>query len=962
MYINMHSHPVAFKGRLLPASKRQLLNLFALTSILVIAICLLPMSALGQEHVLDFESLSAGDRIDEVSSNLGYSGVTVYGAHDSCPLRNTAITYDSSCPGGCTGGDDDLGTPNTTFGGPGVGVGGEDGSDYANNNALGNLMIVHQFCNDLDNLPVANPRNYGGASTITFTFPTKVTVTGMTVIDVEPQEKFGIEYFDQNDVSLGKQYSPATEDNGVKVITAEASVGGFPYGVRKIVINREGSGALDNISFIPELADLSLTAEVNNPAPTVDEEVSFSFVLKNDGINDASDVTVEFYVPYGLTYEGASTTAGDGVSFKWPVGDIAVGDSMFYSFPAVATMDTTMEAVGEVMTSSHIDPDSTPGNGLASEDDQASAVVTPGESSSGGDGGIESDGNMATLLAKRLFHRRVDAQEARALRQAPEAILFSSNPGTTISKGGQGAGDLRAAIPGEGPLGTIAYEVTPDDLVDFTNATSVLSVDYNQINGRRLGAIFSAMSPSGFLYDHSKTSCDRLGGGHLRDVRIVEVAGKPFVLSTLVHADNSVDYSISFVAYRSGNTYTIDSRFASEEYNVPASADEVLNIQVWGVAPTFTQAVTQELLDGLAEQGALEFANGATAAPDVFVVDGKYEQGTVSLRLLNKTGASEVTIRGSVARTEAEAEAEIRTAFSETVTLSPITEEDPYSLVELDLGALFDVTIFVEHEPSKSIDQLYHADGAWSYSFGETTTVDEFAVLEQQNNFAADKYAVERTGVLKGDVTDWASLFKYLRPNGQPVDLSEFSYLSFMASGEGTVRLILEKAGITDWDQYGYTLTLSPEKAYYKIPFEDFKKETTHADPMTAEDVTLIAFYALGDGVEPAKFSMNIEQLTFGGAEIDGENELPLGYALDQNFPNPFNPTTQFTFTLDEPMDVKVSVYDMLGREVGVLLEGLQPGGTSTVTFDAGNLPSGLYLYRLETPRGQAVQFMSLLK
>ena len=687
-------------------------------------------------------------------------------------------------------------------------------------------------------------------------------------------------------------------------------------------------------------------------------------MLKNDGINDAANVNVQFHIPYGLKYNGSSSDAptGDGVVFTWEVGDLAVGDSMYYSFPAVAYEDTTMEVMGEVTTSNQPDPDSTPGNGIASEDDQDSAVVTPGESSSGGDGGIESDGNMATLLAKRLFHRRIDAQEARALQKAPEAILFSAHSGNSISKISQGAGDLRAAIPGEGPLGTIAYEVTPDDLVDFTNATSVLSVDYNQINGRRLGAIFSAMSPSGFLYDHSKTSCDRLGGGHLRDVRVIEVAGQPFIMSTLVHADNSVDYSISFVAYRTGSTYTIDSRFAPEEYNIPASAEEVLNIQVWGVAPTFTQTVTQELLDGLAEQGTLEFANNGATAPDVFVVDGKYEQGTVSLRLLNKAGASEVTIRGSVARTEADAEAEIRTPFEETILLTPVQDDQPYSTVELDLGALFDVTISVEHEPSKSIDQLYHADGAWSYSYGESSTISEFSVLEQKNYFTADKYAVERSGVLEGEVTDWVSLFKYLRPNGQAVDLSEFSYMSFMASGEGTVRLILEKASITDWDQYGYTITLSPEKTYFKIPFEDFTKETTHADPLTAEDVTLIAFYAVGDGVQPAPFSLNIEQLNFGGAEIDGVDELPLGYALDQNFPNPFNPTTQFTFTLDEPMNVKVAVYDMLGREISVLLEGLQPAGSSTVTFDAGNLPSGSYLYRLETPRGQTVRFMSLLK
>ena len=265
----MHTRYVTIQGSDLPVSNRQLLNLFVSTSILLLLICLSPRSAFGQEpsafaqeHVLDFESLAEGQRVDEVTSHLGYSGVTVYGAHDSCPTRNTAIIYNSSCPGGCTGGDDDLGTPNTTFGGPGVGVSGENGSDYANAIALGNLLIVHQYCNDLDNLPVANPRNYAAGSVLTFTFPTNVTITSMTVIDIEAHEQFEIEYFDGNDVSLGTQNSPATGDNGVKVLTAEGAAGVPPAGVRKLVINRYGSGAIDNISFIPELADLSLTADV----------------------------------------------------------------------------------------------------------------------------------------------------------------------------------------------------------------------------------------------------------------------------------------------------------------------------------------------------------------------------------------------------------------------------------------------------------------------------------------------------------------------------------------------------------------------------------------------------------------------------------------------------------------------------------------------------------------------------
>jgi hypothetical protein len=52
----------------------------------------------------------------------------------------------------------------------------------------------------------------------------------------------------------------------------------------------------------------------------------------------------------------------------------------------------------------------------------------------------------------------------------------------------------------------------------------------------------------------------------------------------------------------------------------------------------------------------------------------------------------------------------------------------------------------------------------------------------------------------------------------------------------------------------------------------------------------------------------------------------------------------------------------MLGREVAVLLDGLQPAGRNTIAFQANNLPSGLYLYRIETPKGETAKLMNLLK
>ena len=90
--------------------------------------------------------------------------------------------------------------------------------------------------------------------------------------------------------------------------------------------------------------------------------------------------------------------------------------------------------------------------------------------------------------------------------------------------------------------------------------------------------------------------------------------------------------------------------------------------------------------------------------------------------------------------------------------------------------------------------------------------------------------------------------------------------------------------------------------------------------------------------------------------------ELPEAYSLDQNYPNPFNPVTTIQFTLPQAGDVNLSVYDVLGRRVATLINGSISSGIHSVNFNASNLPSGMYLYRLTTPAGQLTQKMILLK
>ena len=80
---------------------------------------------------------------------------------------------------------------------------------------------------------------------------------------------------------------------------------------------------------------------------------------------------------------------------------------------------------------------------------------------------------------------------------------------------------------------------------------------------------------------------------------------------------------------------------------------------------------------------------------------------------------------------------------------------------------------------------------------------------------------------------------------------------------------------------------------------------------------------------------------------IAGRNTLPGGFALYQNFPDPFNPSTIITYTVPGDGPVTLRVYDVLGREVGTLVNQVQPAGQYSVRFDGSRLASGMYFYRM---------------
>ncbi|HWA07797.1 MAG TPA: SBBP repeat-containing protein [Ignavibacteria bacterium] len=106
---------------------------------------------------------------------------------------------------------------------------------------------------------------------------------------------------------------------------------------------------------------------------------------------------------------------------------------------------------------------------------------------------------------------------------------------------------------------------------------------------------------------------------------------------------------------------------------------------------------------------------------------------------------------------------------------------------------------------------------------------------------------------------------------------------------------------------------------------------------------------------------MSTTSLDF-SSELTTANNTPVSYSLHQNYPNPFNPSTTIKFDLAAGNNVKLAVYDMLGRENSVLVNQYLSAGSYTINFTNSNLASGIYFYRLTAGSFTDIKKMTLVK
>ena len=159
----------------------------------------------------------------------------------------------------------------------------------------------------------------------------------------------------------------------------------------------------------------------------------------------------------------------------------------------------------------------------------------------------------------------------------------------------------------------------------------------------------------------------------------------------------------------------------------------------------------------------------------------------------------------------------------------------------------------------------------------------------------------------------------------------------------------------SDFKSLDINLLTAPRKSDSSLPDIDFMRPAQGSNIIDAG--TDIGFGFLGNAPE-----LGAIEVDYPTAIKSNKNFRPINFNLYQNFPNPFNPTTKIIYEVPNSGNVKLIIYDSIGRKIKTLVNSIKNSGSYEVEFDGSNLASGIYFYRLQMNGNSIVKQMLLLK
>ncbi|MBX7042953.1 MAG: T9SS type A sorting domain-containing protein [Ignavibacteria bacterium] len=208
--------------------------------------------------------------------------------------------------------------------------------------------------------------------------------------------------------------------------------------------------------------------------------------------------------------------------------------------------------------------------------------------------------------------------------------------------------------------------------------------------------------------------------------------------------------------------------------------------------------------------------------------------------------------------------------------------------------------------------------------------------------------------------------------------LDNFVRLELANAEEGSAVLYLAKPELLTED---YSMPPVPPQGIFDARFatdryaEDISLSNTVMLSSTSGDTRMTLFNANGmsfrirDAVNGSIFEKELTEesavvipQSLGSVVVETQATLPLTYELSQNYPNPFNPATVIRYQIPEDGMVRITVFDVLGKEALIPLNSFRKAGSYELLLNAGSLPSGVYFYRMDAGTFSEIRKMILLK
>jgi hypothetical protein len=563
--------------------------------------------------------------------------------------------------------------------------------------------------------------------------------------------------------------------------------------------------------------------------------------------------------------------------------------------------------------------------------------------SSGSNGGVESSYDLASALFTR--HNRIANGETSMMVSNQTDIMPLTHT-------------LEEIVPTSGPYNTLRYTTTPFDILGISNATSAFASDYKINNGAaRIGAIFSTTTNAPNIYSHTKSVCDRLANSNLENLERTLIDNHEFYSAKLVNpSKGTTDYSVIFSVYETAAGFTVDNKWTIPEYVVPAGTTNVYNFQVWGADFGATSILVKKVLDKFATFGTVKYQAAELKYADVYMNSAKYtNDGKIKIKFINTTGINQTVPLSYTYNPQTGMPAQ---TLNQSITL-PNGESEYNTNIGIISGATVNLTCVNGFK-----DAVFIGGGVYGSYAGPTSTIQQFSNIVTSGNPVAPANSLIFPGGarLKGTLGDKVYIGRSLDGSYEGIDLTNYAKIKFEAMGTGTMSVYLEvKSGNTTLYPF-VNVPLTSTLTTREIPLSSF---LINGQPANLSNVSMVSFQlskSLNTSMSNFDYTVQNAVVVANSVGVTSNTTDVKEYALAQNFPNPFNPSTKIAFSLPKQGNVTLKVYNMLGKEIATLVNEVRSMGNYEINFDGANLSSGVYFYKLEAEGFSEVKRMMLIK